>query len=103
MSLANGATIYGIASVYLSRPTSLGDCLKHGLRCWLGLVGTTILMVLAIYGGIILCFIPGLIFALWFMLCQNVVVIERVVGPTALGRSKDLMKGELLKGGACSC
>jgi hypothetical protein len=95
--LVNGATIYGIASAYLSRPTNLGDCLKHGLRCWPGLVGTTILMGLAIMGGTMLCLIPGIIFSFWFMLSQHVVVIENIAGPSALGRSKDLMKGEMGK------
>jgi hypothetical protein len=95
--LVNGATIYAIASAYLSRPTSLGECLKYGLRCWLPLVGTTILMFLAIYGGLILCVVPGIIFAFWFMLAQHVVVIESLAGPTALGRSKSLMKGEMGK------
>ena len=54
-------------------------------------------MVLAFYGGFFCCIIPGIIFALWFMLCQYVVVIERIAGPSALGRSKDLMKGEMGK------
>ncbi len=96
--LVNGATIYGIASAYMLCPTNLGDCLKHGLRYWPRMVWTSILMFLAIYGGIILCLIPGIIFAFWFMLSQHVVVLEGISGSAALGRSKDLMMGEMLKG-----
>src|ERR1700676_3169847 len=85
--LSNAATIHGIASAYLSRPTSLADCLKHGLRRWPALIGTTILMILAIWGGVFLCVIPGILFGLWFMLSQHVVVLENLSGPSALGRS----------------
>jgi hypothetical protein len=94
MPLVNGATIHGIASAYLSRPASLGDCLKFGFRRWPALVGTTILMFLAIWGGLFMCIVPGIFLALWFMLSQHVVVLENLSGPSALVRSKDLIKGE---------
>ena len=50
-------------------------------------------MALAIMGGMILCIIPGIIFAFWFMLAQHVAVLEGISGSEALGRSKVLMKG----------
>ncbi len=93
--LVNAAVIFAVASVYLSRPTTIGECFRHGLKRLLPLIGTMILAGLAIMGGIILLVIPGIIFGFWFSLSQHVTVLENIAGTTALTRSKALMKGNI--------
>jgi len=97
LPLANAATIHGVASAYLSRPTSVGSCIKHGMGRWLPLIGTFILTSFAVGIGMVLLLIPGILFAFWFLLAQHVCVIENLAGSSAMGRSKKLMKGEILK------
>ncbi|MBA4018935.1 MAG: hypothetical protein C0483_17340 [Pirellula sp.] len=93
--LANAAVIYAVGSSYLSRPTSVGDCIKHGMKRWGALIWTSFLMTLAIGLGMILCIVPGIIFAFWFALAQEVAVLENSSGSDALSRSKLLMKGNI--------
>ncbi|MCE9605152.1 MAG: hypothetical protein K8U03_09660 [Planctomycetia bacterium] len=95
--LWNAATVHGIASMYVSRPTTLGECIKSGLKRWFPLVGTLFLTGLAVALGILLLVIPGLIFSFWFALAQPVAILEGTSGGTAMGRSKQLMKGNILK------
>ncbi len=52
-------------------------------------------MYLAVFGGMILLIIPGILFALWFGLSQHVVVLEDLSGTAALGRSKVLVRPNL--------
>ena len=93
--LVNAAMIHAIASVYLSRSTTLVECFGHATGRYLALLGTTILMGLAIMGGFILLIIPGFLFSFWFILAQHVTVLEGTAGRAALGRSKALMKGNI--------
>ena len=93
--LVNAAMIHAIASVYLSRSTTLVECFGHASGRYLALLGTTILMFLAIMGGFLLLIIPGFLFMFWFILAQHVTVLEGTAGRAALGRSKALMKGNI--------
>jgi hypothetical protein len=90
--LTNAAVIHAVARLYLSEPVTAGGALRHALNRLAPLVGTTVLMMLAIWGGMILCLVPGILFALWFGLSQHVVIIEGLSGPKALGRSKQLVR-----------
>ncbi len=91
--LVNAAMIHAVASLYLSRPISIGQAFSHGSRRYLALLGTSLLMSLAIMGGTLLCIVPGIIFAFWFMQAQHVAVLEGMSGGAAMGRSKVLMAG----------
>jgi hypothetical protein len=112
--LANAASIYAISSAYMSQKITLGEALRHGASRLPALIGTSILVWLAIAGGFLLCALlaaasgsPGLIFlgmlllivpgifpfVFWYALYQHVVVLEGSSGGTALSRSKTLMKG----------
>ena len=95
MPVTNAAVIQGVARVYLGQPVTAVEALKHGLRRLIPLLWTNLLMMLAIFGGCLLLIIPGILFALWFGLAQQVVVIEGVSGPAALGRSKKLVRKHL--------
>ncbi len=95
LPLTNAAVIWAVAEVYLGQPVTAIEALQHGLRRLAPLIGTSILMYLAIFGGLILLIIPGILFALWFSLSQHVVVIEGISGPAALSRSKKLVRRHL--------
>lgn len=89
--LANAAVIQAVARRYLGQPVTAIEAIKHGFRRLLPLIGTSILMGLAVAGGFLLLIIPGILCLIWFSLSQHVVVIEEVGGLTALKRSKKLV------------
>jgi hypothetical protein len=95
LPLANAAVIQAVARLYLGQPVTAVEAIGHGFRRLLPLIGTSILVWLAIIGGLILLIIPGILFALWFSLSTHVVVIEEIAGPEALGRSKKLVRPHL--------
>src|SRR6185436_18849938 len=71
---------------------------SHGSKRFLALLGTSLLMFLAIYGEMLLCLVPGIIFALWYTPAQQVAVLENMAGSAALKRSHYLMKGNYVTG-----
>jgi hypothetical protein len=91
LPIANAAVIQAVARVYLGQPVTAFEAISHGVRRFLPLLGTTILVYLAIWGGLILLIIPGIYFAIWFALSQHVVVIEGISGASAMKRSKKLI------------
>lgn len=93
--IANAAIVHGVSSAYLGQPVTTKAALSHALQDFLPLIGTSILGGIMIFGGMLLCFVPGIIFALWFCFSTPIVVIERITGPEALKRSKALMKGNV--------
>jgi len=56
------------------------------------LLGTLVLVALAIIGGFILLIIPGIIFAIRFLFASPIVVLERVTYARAMRRSRELVK-----------
>ena len=95
LPLTNAAIVDAVAKLYLGKPTSAMESIKAGLSKMLPLIGTSILMGLAIFGGLILLVIPGILFAFWFSLSTHVVVVEGISGPAALGRSRRLVSGNI--------
>jgi len=117
----NAATIHGVASLYISRPTSVGDCIKTGFSRFFPMLWTGFLMGLALMGavlitvipgsfvlmqlgspqlfliGIFFLYIPAIILFMWWMLAQEITVLEHISGSDALGRSKKLMRGNMGK------
>lgn len=89
--LTNAAVIQAVARVYLGQPITAAEAFRHGVKRLAALLGTTILMYLAIWAGLLLFIIPGIYLAIWYGLAQHVVVIEGLSGTTALGRSKKLV------------
>lgn len=92
LPLTNAAVIHAVAQKYLGNPVTAGEAIQRGVGKIVPLVWTSILMGLAIMGGLFLCLVPGILFALWFGLAQHVVVLEGVSGTKALGRSKVLVR-----------
>jgi hypothetical protein len=93
--LTNASVIHAVARLYLGREVTALEAIGHGLRRFLPLIGTTILMYMAICGGLILLIVPGILFALWFSLSQHVVVVEELAVSNALSRSKKLVRNHL--------
>jgi hypothetical protein len=93
--ITNAALIFGISDAYLGKPVSIGESFKKAFRRILPLIGTWILVGLAIMGGFILCVVPGILAAFWFSLATQVVVVEGVGGVEAMKRSKRLMAGNI--------
>ncbi|MCA9028152.1 MAG: hypothetical protein KDA86_23280 [Planctomycetaceae bacterium] len=92
MPLTNAAVINAVARLYLGQQTTAVESIKYGLSRLMPLIWTSILMGLAIMGGLILLIIPGILLAFWFSLSTHVVVIEGISGGAALKRSKELVR-----------
>lgn len=93
--VTNAAVIHSVARIYLGQAVTALEAIKYAFTRLIPLIGTSILMGLAILGGFLLLIIPGILFALWFGLAQHVVVIERIAGAKALGRSRKLVRPHL--------
>jgi hypothetical protein len=98
MPLCSAAMIHNISASYLGETLTAGQSYARAAPRLLGLVGTQFLVMLAIAVGYLLCIVPGIIFSLWFLVVAPVVILERVAGPTAMRRSRELMRGNLDKG-----
>lgn len=93
--LVNAAINNAIASRYLGRPLSFGECMTRSFRLYFPLILTTVLFGLAYTLGFFVFCIGAVIAALWFGLFVQVVVIEGTWGVAALSRSKELMSGNM--------
>jgi hypothetical protein len=98
LPLCTAALVQNISASYLGEVLTAAQSYSRAAPRLIGLIGTQILVFLAIMGGYLLCIVPGVIFSLWFLLIVPVVILESRVGPSALGRSRELMRGNLGKG-----
>lgn len=96
--IASAATIFALGELYLGRTATIGGSLREALRIALPLLGTGFLATLAMLFGLILLVIPFIYLAFAFMLIYQVVVVERAYGAAAMRRSRDLMRGNFLRG-----
>lgn len=83
--LVQGAMIFNISSTILGEPMSAGASFSRAKGRIVALLGTGILYGLAVFLGLILLVVPGIIFALWFMVYAPVVVLEYQGGVGRLG------------------
>lgn len=74
-------------------PIEASAALKYGLRKVAPYVWISFLAGLAVFGGLILFIIPGIIFSIWFSVAVYVLIDEDKRGREALKRSKELVKG----------
>lgn len=91
LPLTNAAMVFAVAQVYLGYAITPLEAIRLGLRRIGPLIWTSILMGMAIFGGLLLCLIPGILAALYFGLAQHVVILEDTSGIAALKRSKTLI------------
>jgi hypothetical protein len=71
--------------------------LRSTLAVFFPITGTFFLMGLAVLGGLLLLILPGLYLALCFYLATTVAAVEKCYGVRALKRSRELMRGNLLR------
>lgn len=95
LPITNAAVIYAIAEEYQGRRTSVKQALRRALPLWLPMIWTAILSGLVIGLGFLMCIVPGVIFALFYYIINQVVVIEGQSGVEAMRRSWNLMKGNI--------
>jgi len=95
LPVTNAAVIYAVSEQYLGRSTTPGAAMKFGFSRLGALIWTSILMGLAVMGGMILLIVPGILCILWFGLAQHAVVLEGLSGGKALGRSRQLTRSSM--------
>jgi uncharacterized membrane protein len=82
-----------ISQEFIDQPVSMGAALRFALRRFGSLLFTSILVGLVIGVGLILCFVPGILFYVWYVFYAQVVVVESLSGSSAMNRSKSLTEG----------
>jgi uncharacterized membrane protein len=93
--ISNAAIVYAIANAYLGKRITVGGSIGKAFGLFFPLLWTLILVGVAIMGGFILLIVPGILAAFWFSLATQVVVVEGVSGFKALGRSRQIMRGNI--------
>jgi len=88
-----GALTSGAIQHLAGRRVSVGEMLGSGLRRLVPILVAGVLALLAMYGGLLLLVVPGVIFGLMFSLAVPVVMAESLGPVKALGRSRALTKG----------
>lgn len=96
--IVSAAVTYAVGQIYLDRAVTFNESFGVGFSILLPLVGTTLLYFLAVFVGLLLFVIPGVYLGLALMLVWQIMVLERVFGVAALKRSRELMRGNLLRG-----
>lgn len=95
LPVTNAAVVDSVSKLYLGKPTSATASIGTAFGKLLPLLGVSILTGLSVVVGFVLCVIPGIIFALWFSMATHVVIIEGIGGTAAMGRSKELVSGNI--------
>jgi hypothetical protein len=94
-SWVNAALIHFVAQKYLGISITPGEAMARGWSRFGPLLGTTILYTLTVMLGFVLLIIPGIYFTFWYLLSQQVTVVEKLSGWGAMKRSRALMKGSM--------
>jgi len=81
----------------LGRPVTWGRAFAASRRRFLPLAGTYLLSGLAILAGLLLLVVPGIYLVFAFALLTPVILLEGRAGMDALGRSQELMRGNMLR------
>jgi len=95
--IVQGAMTLAIAERYLGGQMGFVESYRGSLRRTLALVGTYLLLGLGTIAGFILLVIPGFYLIVAWMLTSQIVMLEEIAGPSALGRSWRLLKGNMLR------
>lgn len=95
--IVTAAITHAVSETYLGRAVSYGTSLSVGFKLLVRLMGTALLMVLIMIPAFILLVIPGLYLMFAYMLVNQVIVIEGSAGWSALKRSYELTKKNLLR------
>ena len=96
--LCSAALIENISASYLGETLPAGASYARAAPRLVPLLWTQLLAGLVIGLGYLMCIVPGIYFSLWFLVIAPVVILERTNGSTAMGRSRELMRGNVGKG-----
>lgn len=107
MLLIAGSTLVSILSLWFSigyilaiadiesgaMPQKISAYLKKSRAFILPALGLTLLVSAIVVGGVVLLFIPGIIFSIWFVFTLQARVLDQKKGLSALTMSKSLVNG----------
>ncbi len=96
--LCQGALVHSISAEYLGEHLGAWESYARAAPRVPRMLLAQFLAGLVIMVGFVLLIVPGVIFSLWFMLIAPVIMLEQVSISGALGRSRELMRGNLGKG-----
>ncbi|MED5261029.1 MAG: hypothetical protein VX574_01340 [Myxococcota bacterium] len=94
--ISGGALARAVAGIVADRPLRFGEAYGDGLAQVFPLAWTAILAGILIGIGTLFLLVPGIYLALCFTFIYAVVMLEAVSGAAALGRSRELARGNLL-------
>jgi hypothetical protein len=94
--LVTGAITFGVVQELRGREASIGDCLGRGLASIWRVFLVALLQGFAIFGGLLLCIVPGVIAAVALSVAVPAAIEEREGTSAALRRSVELTEGRRL-------
>jgi hypothetical protein len=92
-AVLQAALIRGAAQASIGDPVDIDASYKWGFARFGSVILISILVGLAVLGGLILLIIPGIIFAIMFSVSIPALVVENRKGTDAMSRSWNLVKG----------
>lgn len=93
LGLVQGALVRATIAFTERRRASFAECASIGLSFALPVVGLMILLVIAVYIGLIFLIVPGVILFVMWAVASPALVAERTGVFGAFGRSRQLTKG----------
>jgi hypothetical protein len=91
--VVTGATTAAVGRAVIGKPVTAKGLWRELRPRLLPLIGTALLVGLGVFGGLLLCLVPGLIFAVFWLVATPAVVLERCGPVTAMRRSWRLVRG----------
>ncbi len=91
--VSEAALAFAVSETYLGRRITVLEAYRRMWPLIWRLLGTMILVSIVISLGTGMCLIPGLLAWVWFAITTPIVALERSWGPTAMGRSYQLVSG----------
>ncbi len=98
LPLCQGALIHTISAAYLGEELSAAQSYGRAAPKLLRLILASIMAGIVMMFGVCLFVVGFVIFLLWFMLVSPVILLEDLGASGSLGRSRELMRGNLGKG-----
>ena len=90
--LLAGAMAWVTYQLYAGKKPTAAEVLRFGLSRLLSILLVSVLVGLAVFGGLLLLIVPGIIFAIRFTVAVPALVVEDVRGREAMRRSWRLVK-----------
>lgn len=93
MVFVYGALVEAISAAYLDGKIELNDAFKAAKSRYFAMMGTSLLLGIAVSLSMLFFIIPGVYLAVCFSFVAQIVVLEHLSGTKALSRSYSLVKG----------